>query len=132
MKTMKAMRFNDSAVSPALMVCEMEVPQPGRNQVLVRVHAAGATPTELGWYPTSHTSSGESRLGAIPGHEFSGLIEAVGTDVDPSQIGREIFGMNDWFAEGVTADYCVASLTSVVPKPPQLSHAEAASVPIGA
>jgi NADPH:quinone reductase-like Zn-dependent oxidoreductase len=54
------------------------------------------------------------------------------TDVDPNYIGREVFGMNDWFANGATADYCTAPSASVVSKPSRLTHVEAASVPIGA
>jgi NADPH:quinone reductase-like Zn-dependent oxidoreductase len=40
--------------------------------------------------------------------------------------------MNDWFADGATADYCINSSSSVAVKPSRLSHLEAASVPIGA
>ena len=39
--------------------------------------------------------------------------------------------MNDWFADGATADYCLSAATSVAVKPSRLSHLEAASVPIG-
>ncbi len=132
MKTMKVMRYNDSAAAPALTAGEAPIPQPGPGQLLIRVHAAGVTPTELLWYPTTHALDGGVRRGAIPGHEFSGVIEAVGAEVDPQQIGREVFGMNDWFADGATAEYCLAAPASVAPKPTRLSHAEAASVPIGA
>lgn len=131
MKTMKLMRFNDSSDAPALLACTAPVPQPGHGEMLVRIHAAGVTPTELQWYPTTHTKDGGKRAGAILGHEFSGVVEAVGANLDPEQIGREIFGMNDWFAEGATAEYCIAAETSVATKPARLSHVEAASVPIG-
>jgi NADPH:quinone reductase-like Zn-dependent oxidoreductase len=54
-------------------------PRPGEGEVLVRVHAAGVTPTELSWVPTWTTSTGEPRpLPVIPGHEFSGEIAALG------------------------------------------------------
>jgi NADPH:quinone reductase-like Zn-dependent oxidoreductase len=129
---MRVMRFNDSSDAPALIAGTAPVPQPGRGEMLIRVHAAGVTPTELLWYPTSHTLDGGRRTGAVPGHEFSGVVEAVAADVDPDQIGREVFGMNDWFADGATADYCISSSTSLAAKPSRLSHLEAASVPIGA
>ena len=74
---------------------QLQVPQPGRGEMLIRVHAAGLTPTELLWYPTTHTPDGGRRTSAIPSHEFSGVVEAVVEDVDPNQIGREVFGMND-------------------------------------
>ena len=39
--------------------------------------------------------------------------------------------MNDWFADGATAQCCLTVPTSVATKPTRLSHAEASSVPIG-
>lgn len=129
---MTVMRFNESADAPALVADKVPIPQPARGQILIRVLAAGVTRTELQWYPTTHTLEGGKRTGAIPGHEFSGVIEAVGAEVDQSQIGRECFGMNDWFADGASAEYCLSTPTSVTVKPAGLSHVEAASVPIGA
>jgi NADPH:quinone reductase-like Zn-dependent oxidoreductase len=40
--------------------------------------------------------------------------------------------MNDWFADGAMAEYCVALASSIAAKPASLTHAEAASIPIGA
>jgi NADPH:quinone reductase-like Zn-dependent oxidoreductase len=120
---MKAMRVNDSLGGPVLIEDEMPQPRPGPGEVLIRVCAAGVTTTELQWYPTSHRKNGEPRQGAVPGHEFSGVIEDT---------GQEVFGMNDWFVDGALAEYCVAPRSSVIPKPKGLTHAEAASVPIGA
>ncbi len=132
MPTMQVMRFNDSTAAPALIPGNAPIPRPRPGQLLIRVRAAGVTQTELLWYPTTHSLDGGVRRGAIPGHEFSGVVEAVGVDVDPAQIGQEVFGMNDWFADGATAKYCLTVPTSVAAKPARLSHAEAASVPIGA
>jgi len=129
---MKVMRFNDSSDTPALVADMVPMPQPGRGEMLIRVYAAGVTRTELLWYPTTHTREGAKRTGAIPGHEFSGVVEAVGAEVDQNHIGREFFGMNDWFADGASAEYCISAATSVTVKPARLSHVEAASVPIGA
>ncbi|HEY5895130.1 MAG TPA: NADP-dependent oxidoreductase [Chthoniobacterales bacterium] len=132
MKMIRIMRFNDSADTPALLQGTAPVPTPRSGELLVRVHAAGVTPTELLWYPTTHALDGSARTGAIPGHEFSGVVEGAGADVDPFWIGREVFGMNDWFADGASAEYCLTVPASVAEKPSRLTHAEAASVPIGA
>lgn len=108
-------------------------PQPGRGELLIRVCAAGVTPTELLWYPTSHTRTGQARTGAVLGHEFSGVVAAIGEDAGGLvQVGQDVYGMNDWFSDGALAEYCVAPLSAVAPKPSRLSHIEAASVPIGA
>jgi NADPH:quinone reductase-like Zn-dependent oxidoreductase len=68
----------------------------------------------------------------VLGHEFSGVVAAIGDGVGCLEIGREVFGMNDWFADGAMADYCVAPFFAVAPKPRCLSYVEAAAAPISA
>ena len=47
-------------------------------------------------------------------------------------VGQEVYGMNDWFSDGATAEYCITQPSSIAQKPTGLTHVEAASVPIGA
>ena len=129
---MKAMRLSDTGSAPTLIEEEIPQPRPGRGELLVRVYAAGVTSKELLWYPTTHNTNGEPRRRAVPGHEFSGVVAAAGKDVTGIAIGQEIYGMNDWFADGATAEFCLTQPSSVAPKPVNLTHAEAASVPIAA
>lgn len=129
---MKAVQLNNTSGGTTLIEANLPQPVPGSGEVLVRVHAAGVIHTELGWYPTTHTKNGEPRIGAVPGHEFSGIVAAVGADVTGVAVGQEIYGMNDWFADGATAEYCLTLPGSVAPKPKSLTHIEAASVPISA
>lgn len=147
---MQAMRLNPSAKDPLLLAADLPLPQPGEGEILVRVHAAGVTPTELLWYPTLHHKDGSPRTQAIPGHEFSGVVAAVGptpaTAPEPAikpataassgavsfHPGQEIYGLNDWFAEGATAEYCLTQPSSIAPRPASLSHQQAAAVPISA
>ncbi|HEY4051454.1 MAG TPA: NADP-dependent oxidoreductase, partial [Acidobacteriaceae bacterium] len=129
MKAMQVRKLNQQLV---LRQAEVPQPQPGKDEVLVRVYAAGVTPTELLWYPTTHTKSGAPRHNAIPGHEFSGVIAAVGEQVGGFTVGQAVYGMNDWFAEGATAEYCITNPESIAPKPAGLTYLSAATVPIGA
>jgi len=107
-------------------------PQPGRGELLIQVCAAGLMTTELSWYPTSHRKTGELRFGAVPSHEFSGVVSAVGEDAGTLGVGHAVFGMNDWYSDGAMAEYCIAPFYALALKPARLSHVEAASVPIGA
>jgi NADPH:quinone reductase-like Zn-dependent oxidoreductase len=104
-------------------------PLPAPGEALIRVRATGVTPSELLWYPTTHDQSGADRRGAVPGHEFSGVIESV-PDGSEFHSGDEVYGMNDWFTEGATAELCCAKVSGLAPKPRQLTHVEAASIPI--
>lgn len=69
---------------------------------------------------------------AVPGHEFSGVIAALGKDVKEFEIGEEVYGLNDWFVDGATAEFCITLPQNIARKPATLSHEAAASVPIGA
>ena len=78
---MKAMQMNKADQLPVLVLAELQKPEPAIGEILIQVQAAGVTPTELLWYPTTHTKSGTARMHAVPGHEFSGVIAAIGKDV---------------------------------------------------
>ena len=129
---MRAVQIIRVQPEPMLAEADVPVPAPREGEVLIRVHAAGVTPTELLWSPTTQNKDGSPRNRAIPGHEFSGVVAALGKEIKDFSIGDEVFGMNDWFVDGATADYCTAPATSLAHKPKCLTHAEAAAVPIGA
>jgi NADPH:quinone reductase-like Zn-dependent oxidoreductase len=130
--SMKAMQINKADQLPVLVPAELQTPEPAMGEILSQVHAAGVTPTELLWYPTTHTKSGTARIGAVPGHEFSGTIAAIGKDVRGFEVGDEVYGMNDWYVDGATAEFCITLPQNIARKPTTLSHEAAASVPIGA
>jgi NADPH:quinone reductase-like Zn-dependent oxidoreductase len=112
---------------------KLPAPRPDAGEVLVRVRAAAVTPTELLWEPTWTARSGEPRaFPVVPGHEFSGVIEAVGPDVSDFAAGDEIYGMNDWFGDGAQAEFCVARAIDVARKPASIDHVSAAATPISA
>jgi NADPH:quinone reductase-like Zn-dependent oxidoreductase len=129
---MKAMQVNQPDQEPKLIPGEVPKPEAGLGEILVHVHAAGVTPAELLWYPTTHTKSGTARTRSVPGHEFSGIITAIGRNVEDFEVCEEVYGMNDWFADGATAEFCITSPKNIARKPAILSHEAAASVPIGA
>lgn len=132
MKTMTTFYLDNQPNSRTLIQHQAPIPSPAPNEILIRIHAAGVTPSELQWYPTTHTKSGTPRANVVPSHELSGVIEALGEKVANFKVGQEVFGMNDWFADGATAEYCLTDPTSIALKPGKLTHIEAASVPIGA
>jgi len=129
---MRAIVLTDQDGSPKLVEENVPQPLPGPGEMLIRVRAAGITPTELLWYPTTHNKKGESRTGAVPAHEFSGVVTTMGEGVTGFNAGDEVYGMNDWFADGALAEYCITKPAWVAEKPSRLTHAEASSVPIGA
>src|SRR5437763_10248684 len=112
---------------------EAQQPRPGEGEVLVRVHAAGVLHTELSWVPTWTTQAGEPRpLPVIPGHEFSGEISALGAGVSDVGVGDLVYGLNDWYRDGASAEYCVARVADFAHKPSSVDHVYAAATPISA
>ncbi|MEO6994772.1 MAG: NADP-dependent oxidoreductase [Lacunisphaera sp.] len=131
---MKAVYLTQKAGPESLITGELPTPVPQANEVLVRVHATAATPTEFEWYPTFNTRVGTPRpFPIVPSHELSGVIAAVGAEVSaPLKVGDAVYGLNDWFANGALAEYCVAPASALAPKPTSLTHTQAAVVPISA
>ncbi len=68
------------------------LPEPAQGQVRICTHACGICATDLemiaGW--------GRTSFPAIPGHEWSGRVDAVGAGVDVSLIGQSCVAENVW------------------------------------
>src|SRR5262245_18368205 len=117
---------------PEAFAYEVELqPRPGDGEVLVRVHTAGVIHTELSWVPTWTTQAGEPRpLPVIPVHEFSGEIAALGAGVRDVCGEDLVYGLNDWYRDGSSAEYCVARVTDIAHKPAGVDLVHAAATPI--
>ncbi|MFE0510890.1 NADP-dependent oxidoreductase [Streptomyces sp. NPDC058964] len=114
-----------------LVAREVERPEPGLNEVLVRVHAAGVNPVD--W----KTRAGGALIewGELPavGWDVSGTVEAVGPGVGVFRPGDEVFGMPLFPRQaGGYAEYVVAPARHLALKPAGLSHEEAAALPLAA
>lgn len=130
---MKAIYLNQKGGAESLTFGDLPQPQLQSGEVLVKIHATAITPTELQWYPTFHTPTGEPRpFPIVLSHEFSGVIESLGAGVKDFKVEDEVFGLNDWFVNGAQAEYCVAPAAMLALKPRLLDHAHAAVVPISA
>lgn len=102
--------------------------QPGPGEVLIEVHSAALNFIDilktLGLYPGE-----ETRLDIPLGGECAGRIIALGKGNGTLQIGDEVIATSP---EGCCASHLVVNASFVVPKPANLSMAEAAGVPIAA
>lgn len=128
---MKAIYLEEKAGPESLLPGEIPQPRPGEDEVLVKVHATAITPTEFQWFPTFNLKSGEPRsFPIVLGHEFSGVVESLGANVEGVRVGEAVYGINDWFANGAQAEYCVAPAAGLASKPQSLDHVQSAVVPI--
>lgn len=130
---MHALRLHRHDGRQRLVYEDAPAPHPAAGEVLIAVHAAGVTPTELDWAPTSTAADGTPRrLPLVPGHELSGVVTARADDVTAFRVGDAVYGMTDWYADGALAELCVAPVTMLASKPHSLEHVQAAAVPISA
>ena len=130
---MRAIRLHQVGGTESLLYEDAPKPSPKYNQVLVQVYATAITPTEFTWYPTFHTPEGGTRLfPIILGHEFSGVVDAIGPACTGVQVGDPVYGLSDWFIDGAQAEYCLTVPANIAPKPASVDHTQAAAVPISA
>ena len=105
-------------------------PIPGIGDVLVQVHAASFTPTEMDWPSTWVDRAGKDRRPVIPAHEVSGVVTALGYGTTGAAIGDAVYGLTDWYRDGAAAEYVAVEARNLAPKPATLSHHEAAAIPM--
>jgi len=124
LQRMNAVRLHAASGPAGLVYEQIETPEPKAGDVLVRVHAAAITRDELDW-PVN-------RLPAIPSYEFSGVVVAVGHDVEDVSIGDEVFALSTFDRDGAAADYVVLQKEFLASKPNTLDHVQSASIPLAA
>src|SRR5262252_3471871 len=129
---MKSVRMHKRGGPQDLLYEDAPKPQPGPGDALVRVYACAITPTELSWTETYTSSDGADRLPSIPGHELSGVVETVTPDVAAIRSGEAVYALTDFSRDGAAADYIAVRARDLAPKPRNLSHTQAAAVPLSA
>ncbi|MEV0296761.1 NADP-dependent oxidoreductase [Nocardia sp. NPDC050710] len=127
--TMLAVIAREWGAPEVLTPVEIERPEPGLTEILVRVRAAGVNPVD--W--KTRASGAFITWGATPivGWDVSGTVEAVGPGVTYFQPGDEVFGMPAFPRQaGAYAEFVVAPARQFVRKPAAISHVEAAALPL--
>jgi NADPH:quinone reductase-like Zn-dependent oxidoreductase len=107
---------------------EAPEPVPAVGDALVKVHAAGFTPTELLW-PLWTDRAGHDRAPIIPAHEFSGVVAALGYGTTGLAVGDEVYGLIDGYRDGAAAEFIAIEARDVAPKPTTIDHVHAAAIP---
>ncbi len=115
---------------------EVEKPVPKVGEVLVRIEATVAAPSDCAFRKgkpfISRLFSGITRPKYTPGDVLSGTIEEVGKDVKIFKVGDEIYGSSGTNF-GTNAQYIALSEDEALAiKPNNISHGEAAGISEGA
>ncbi|TWU27495.1 NAD(P)-dependent alcohol dehydrogenase [Bythopirellula polymerisocia] len=126
---MRAIIYKDYGDPSVLQLAEVAQPKPEKDEVLIRVMAAGVNPVE------ARLRSGEARFlipggfPRIPGYDVAGIVEACG-DNGSFSVGDRVLAYlyrlyGGAYAEFVTCrDRCVAAIPAAMP------FEEAAAIPL--
>ena len=129
---MKAIRLHGRGGPDRLIYEDVPPPHPGPGEVLVRVSATGVIASELTWPVTYQTRTGSPRTFPIPGHDLSGVVEAVGPGITDIAPGLEVYALTAFDRDGAEAEFTIALPSELAPKPHSLDHVQAAAVPLAA
>lgn len=133
-ETMKAVLYTCYGSTEVLQYVDVEKPQPGDGEVLVRVRAAGINPLDVHYMTGSpylmRLMAGTGKPDDIRlGVDFAGVVDAVGPGVSKFTLGDRVFGGRS----GAFAEYVLVPADRGIAKiPDATSFEEAASLPIAA
>ena len=128
-ETVKIVRFHKNGPAEVLQFDELPLPLPSPGEVLLRVKALGLNRAEVmfrnGQYLETPVHPAKN------GYEAAGVIEAVGSGVDDSWLGKTVstvpgtFKLND---HGVYGEVAVVPLQGIAEYPSALSYEQGASI----
>lgn len=127
-ETMQAIIQDELGGPEVLHPATIERPEPGIGEVLVRVRAAGVNPADA---MNRRTGLFSGTPPFVLGWDVSGVVESVGAGVTLFAPGDEVFGLLPFpRGGGAYAEFAVAPTRALVRKPAQLTHVEAAALPL--
>jgi NADPH:quinone reductase-like Zn-dependent oxidoreductase len=109
----------------------LPVPEPQGDEILVRVEAASVNPVDYKTREGKFPKAPDDALPITLGRDLSGVVEAVGTGASKVTKGQPVFALLG-YDRGAYAQHVVLKPGEWAPKPDNISHVEAASVPLAA
>src|ERR1700722_2655676 len=126
--TAKIVRFHSLGGPEVLQLDELPLPEPKAGEIRLRVKAIGLNRAEVMFRRGQYLITPE--LPSKNGYEASGIIEAIGPDVDPSWLGKTAssvpaFHLNHY---GVYGEVAIVPVSAMAEYPAKLSYEEGTSI----
>ena len=121
---MKAIRVHEFGGPEVMKLEEVPEPRPGRNELIVRVHAAGVNPVDT--YIRTGTYVRKPALPYTPGSDGAGVVDATGEGVTSFRKGDRVYIAGS--ISGTYAELAVCSETQVHALAKQVSFAQGAAM----
>jgi NADPH:quinone reductase-like Zn-dependent oxidoreductase len=127
-ETAKIVRFHATGGPEVLEIQDEPIPEPGKGEVRLRVKAIGLNRAEVMFRRGRYLET--PALPSKLGYEAAGVVEAVGSDVDRSWIGKKVstvpaFAMTQY---GVYGEVAIVPLSAVATYPEKLTPEEGTSI----
>ncbi|MDN3204083.1 NAD(P)-dependent alcohol dehydrogenase [Algoriphagus sediminis] len=142
---MKAAVYQHYGPPEEIEIKEVPKPKPKENEILVKIFATSVTSGDvrlrksdfppLFWLPARIIFGLFTPKKKVLGHEFSGVVEEVGSSITKFEVGQEVFGTATLLPNGSYAEYiCVPETWKhgvIEHKPKGVSHEKSATLPVG-
>ena len=125
---MKACRVHRFGGPEVIVIDDIERPEPGADEVGVRVMAAGVGPWDA-WVRAGKSALPQP-LPLTLGADLCGEIVAIGAGVRGFSIGEAVFGATNARFTGAHAEQAIAAAGKLARKPGRISEIDAAAVPV--
>lgn len=122
---MKAIQVQRTGGPEVLELTQLPVPSPKPNEVLLKVQAVGINFADMLYVAGEYLV--RTRVPMIPGMEFAGIVEELGSEVQGLQKGQMVAALG---GSGAFAEYATVNSRAVIPVPPNMTAAEAAAFPV--
>ena len=127
---MKRVQYHQYGGPEVLKVEDFTLPEPGPGQVRIKVMAASANPMDWKIRKGEMKFLTGSKLPRGLGHDFAGVVEAIGAQVTRLKVGDEVFGATGLKESGTFAEAAICEEKTTFIKPRAINFEEAASLPI--
>jgi NADPH:quinone reductase-like Zn-dependent oxidoreductase len=128
---MRACRYHVHRPEPALVIEDVDVPEPARGEVQVQVEYAGLNPVDWKLAEGHFRFLVRGGLPRIPGSDFAGRVAAVGDGVEGWAAGAPVLGFVDPFARpmGTFAEFVNVPAGFLFRRPAEVDARVAGAVP---
>lgn len=120
-------RYGDPGVFEFVPV---PAPRPGPRDVVVGVKATSVNPIDCKIRSGTQRAVLRYRLPWVLGLDVSGVVTAIGADVEHFAVGDEVFGCTDFRRPGCYAEQVVVDERRLALKPRSIGHVESAGLPL--
>ncbi|TDK32549.1 zinc-binding alcohol dehydrogenase family protein [Luteimonas terrae] len=129
MKAVALTRYLPIDDPQSLQDVELDLPQPGPNDLRVRVEAVSVNPVDTKVRAPKPQAESQPK---VLGYDAAGVVDAVGSDVQGFAVGDAVYYAGDITRPGSNAQFQLVDARIVAKKPASLDFAQAAALPLTA